>query len=297
MTTNEKLSLLREKMAEAGVQAYLIPSSDPHISEYLPDHWRARAWLSGFDGSAGTLVVTETESGLWTDGRYFIQAERQMAGSEIVLYRMREKDVPTIQEFLLSRLKEGQVLGIDGMVTAAETVLDMETAFSAQGIGIRSEDLITPIWTDRPAIPQSPVYLLPEQYTGLSAAEKIAQVRSRLKGNGADAMAVTRLDSIAWLLNLRASDVVYNTSFVSYVLLTQEAAVLYVDSSRVSEEALDYLKKNGVAVRPYGEILDGIAAIDVPTVMLVSVENVNYRLYLAMEENPRVTIVVVRQIR
>ena len=291
MTTNEKLSMLREKMAEAGVQAYLIPSSDPHISEYLPDHWRARAWLSGFDGSAGTLVVTETESGLWTDGRYFIQAERQMAGSEIVLYRMREKDVPTIQEFLLSRLKEGQVLGIDGMVTAAETVLDMETAFSAQGIGIRSEDLITPIWTDRPAIPQSPVYLLPEQYTGLSAAEKIAQVRSRLKENGADAMAVTRLDSIAWLLNLRASDVVYNTSFVSYVLLTQETAVLYVDSSRVSEEALDYLKKNGVAVRPYREILDGIAAIDVPTVMLVSVENVNYRLYLAMEENPRVTIV------
>ena len=225
MTTNEKLSMLREKMAEAGVQAYLIPSSDPHISEYLPDHWRARAWLSGFDGSAGTLVVTETESGLWTDGRYFIQAERQMAGSEIVLYRMKEKGVPTIQEFLLSRLKKGQVLGIDGMVTAAETVLDMETAFSAQGIGIRSED------------------------------------------------------------------VVYNTSFVSYVLLTQETAVLYVDSSRVSEEALDYLKKNGVAVRPYGEILDGIAAIDVPTVMLVSVENVNYRLYLAMEENPRVTIV------
>lgn len=143
MTTNEKLSLLREKMAEAGVQAYLIPSSDPHISEYLPDHWRARAWLSGFDGSAGTLVVTETESGLWTDGRYFIQAERQMAGSEIVLYRMKEKGVPTIQEFLLSRLKKGQVLGIDGMVTAAEMVLDMETAFSAQGIGIRSEDLIT----------------------------------------------------------------------------------------------------------------------------------------------------------
>lgn len=135
MTTNEKLSLLREKMAEAGVQAYLIPSSDPHISEYLPDHWRARAWLSGFDGSAGTLVVTETESGLWTDGRYFIQAERQMAGSEIVLYRMKEKGVPTIQEFLLSRLKEGEVLGIDGMVTAAEMVLDMETAFSAQGIG------------------------------------------------------------------------------------------------------------------------------------------------------------------
>ena len=291
MTTNEKLSLLREKMAEAGVQAYLIPSSDPHISEYLPDHWRARAWLSGFDGSAGTLVVTETESGLWTDGRYFIQAERQMAGSEIVLYRMKEKGVPTIQEFLLSRLKEGEVLGIDGMVTAAETVLDMETAFSAQGIGIQSEDLITPIWTDRPAIPQSQVYLLPEQYTGLSAAEKIAQVRSRLKENGADAMAVTRLDSIAWLLNLRASDVVYNTSFVSYVLLTQETAVLYVDSSRVSEEAMDYLKKNGVAVRPYGEILDGIAAINVPTVMLVSVENVNYRLYLAMEENPRVTIV------
>ena len=118
MTTNEKLSLLREKMAEAGVQAYLVPSSDPHISEYLPDHWRARAWLSGFDGSAGTLVVTETESGLWTDGRYFIQAERQMAGSEIVLYRMKEKGVPTIQEFLLSRLKKGQVLGIDGMVTA-----------------------------------------------------------------------------------------------------------------------------------------------------------------------------------
>ncbi len=184
MTTNEKLSLLREHMAEAGVQAYLVPSSDPHISEYLPDHWRARAWLSGFDGSAGTLVVTETESGLWTDGRYFIQAQRQMAGSEIVLYRMKEKGVPTIQEFLLSSLKKRTGLGIDGMVTAAETVLDMETAFSAQGIGIRSEDLITPIWTDRPSIPQSPVDLLPEQYTGLSAAEKIAQVAPGLRRTG-----------------------------------------------------------------------------------------------------------------
>ena len=151
MTTNEKLSLLRVHMKEAGVQAYLIPSSDPHISEYLPDHWRARAWLSGFDGSAGTLVVTETESGLWTDGRYFIQAQRQMEGSEIVLYRMGEKGVPTVQEFLLSRLKAGETLGLDGMVTATSIVLDMEAQFVEREIGIRAVDLIAPIW-----VPPSP---------------------------------------------------------------------------------------------------------------------------------------------
>lgn len=221
MTTNEKLSLLRVHMKEAGVQAYLIPSSDPHISEYLPDHWRARAWLSGFDGSAGTLVVTETESGLWTDGRYFIQAQRQMEGSEIVLYRMGEKGVPTVQEFLLSRLKAGETLGLDGMVTATSIVLDMEAQFVEREIGIRAVDLIAPIWEGRPAIPQSPVYLLEEKYAGLSAAEKIAQVRACLRENGAGAMVVTRLDSVAWLLNLRASDVAYNTSFVAYALLTQ----------------------------------------------------------------------------
>ena len=215
MTTNEKLSLLRVHMKEAGVQAYLIPSSDPHISEYLPDHWRARAWLSGFDGSAGTLVVTETESGLWTDGRYFIQAQRQMEGSEIVLYRMGEKGVPTVQEFLLSRLKAGETLGLDGMVTATSIVLDMEAQFVEREIGIRAVDLIAPIWEGRPAIPQSPVYLLEEKYAGLSAAEKIAQVRACLRENGAGAMVVTRLDSVAWLLNLRASDVAYNTSFVA----------------------------------------------------------------------------------
>ena len=290
MTTNEKLSLLRVHMKEAGVQAYLIPSSDPHISEYLPDHWRARAWLSGFDGSAGTLVVTETESGLWTDGRYFIQAQRQMEGSEIVLYRMGEKGVPTVQEFLLSRLKAGETLGLDGMVTATSIVLDMEAQFVEREIGIRAVDLIAPIWEGRPAIPQSPVYLLEEKYAGLSAAEKIAQVRACLRENGAGAMVVTRLDSVAWLLNLRASDVAYNTSFVAYPLLTQEEAAVYVNSSRISPEALAYLEKNGVAIRPYEGILEGVAAISKPTVMLVSVEDVNYRLYLAMEENPNLTI-------
>lgn len=290
MTTNEKLSLLRQKMKEAGVQAYLIPSSDPHISEYLPDHWRARAWLSGFDGSAGTLVVTETESGLWTDGRYFIQAQRQMEGSEIVLYRMGEKGVPTVQQFLLSHLNAGQVLGLDGMVTATSTVLDMEAAFVEKEIGIQAVDLITPIWENRPAIPASEVYLLEEKYAGLSAKEKMAQVRARLRDNGADAMAVTRLDSIAWLLNLRAKDVKNNTFFISYLLLTQEKAVLYVNSSRITKEALDYLAQSGVELAPYEAILDGIAAMDQPATMLVSPEDLNYRLYLAMEENPNLEI-------
>lgn len=291
MTTNEKLSLLRSKMKEAGVQAYLIPSSDPHISEYLPDHWRARAWLSGFDGSAGTLVVTETESGLWTDGRYFIQAQRQMEGSEIALYRMGEKGVPTVSEFLLAHLKAGETLGLDGMVTATSIVLDMEALFVEREIAIRAVDLVTPIWEDRPAIPSSPVYLLKEEYAGLSAAQKIAQVRERLQKSGADSMVVTRLDSAAWLTNLRASDVEYNTSFISYVLLTQEEATLFADSSRIQPEALAYLEKNGVSVRPYEAILEGVAAIAKPTVMLVSVEDVNYRLYLAMEENANIQIV------
>ncbi|MEG1620910.1 MAG: aminopeptidase P family N-terminal domain-containing protein, partial [Oscillospiraceae bacterium] len=179
MTVNEKIKSLRTSMAKHGVNAIVIPSSDPHMSEYLPDHWKARNYFSGFTGSAGTLVVTETESGLWTDGRYFVQAAKELDGSEIVLYRMGVKDVPTISCFLADKLANGKVLGIDGSVTSLALYKQYEKALSDVGSTIKSVPCISEAWENRPEIPASEVYLHELKYTGLSSAQKIAALREK----------------------------------------------------------------------------------------------------------------------
>ena len=202
MTTNEKIQKLRQSMKANGVYAYLIPSSDPHMSEYLPDHWTTRAYFSGFDGSAGTLVVTEDKSGLWTDGRYFLQAGQQLAGSEVQLYKMGMPGVPTVSEFLEQELVGGKVLGIDGTVTATSTVRELQ----AHGVSVKAVDCTSENWEGRPAIPATEVYVHEVKYTGLTAAQKLVQLKEKLQGAGANTMVITRLDSIAWLLNLRANE-------------------------------------------------------------------------------------------
>ncbi len=292
MTANEKLALLRGKMKEAGVQAYYIPSSDPHMSEYLPDHWRSRAWLSGFSGSAGVMVVTETESALWTDGRYFIQAARQLEGSEIVLQRMKEPGVPTVIEYLTDRLSAGDALGLDGMITPAAFVGELEKAFEGKEVAIRTVDLISPIWTgDRPPMPATQAFVHPLEYTGASAAEKLNQLRKKLGDQGADAILLTRLDSIVWLLNVRAADISYTPALLSFCLVTPDQAVLYTNESRLPQEVLEHLKDNGVAVAPYGRVLEDVEGLRQPLTMLCPLEDMSYSLYAAMTGNDALTVV------
>lgn len=287
MTTNEKLHHLRQTMKQNGVFAYLILSADPHMSEFLPDHYKTRAYFSGFDGSAGTLVVTQEKSGLWTDGRYFIQAGRQLEGSEVELYRMGMEGVPTVTEFLMQELGGEKVLGIDGAVTATSTVRD----FQRQGITVKSIDCTSENWEGRPAIPATEVYVHEVEYTGLTAAEKLAMLKEKLACAGADTLIVTRLDSIAWLLNLRASDIEYNPFFLSYVLVQPEETTLFVNTSRLSARAREYLKENGVSFKEYEEVMPAIRALSKTGRVLADAASVNYAVWLAIEENPALTIV------
>lgn len=287
MTTNEKIQKLRQSMKANGVYAYLIPSSDPHMSEYLPDHWTTRAYFSGFDGSAGTLVVTEDKSGLWTDGRYFLQAGQQLAGSEVQLYKMGMPGVPTVSEFLEQELVGGKVLGIDGTVTATSTVREIQ----AHGVSVKAVDCTSENWEGRPAIPATEVYVHEVKYTGLTAAQKLVQLKEKLQGAGANTMVITRLDSIAWLLNLRANDIAYNPFLLSYVLVEPEKTTLFVNTSRVCTKAKESLAENGVELREYEEILPAIRGMTGEKQVLVDPASVNYAVWQALEENSSLTLI------
>lgn len=287
---NEKLAELREKMKENGVQACVIPTSDPHMSEYLPTHWEARSYFSGFSGSAGTLVVTAAESGLWTDGRYFIQAAHQLEGSEITLYRMAVKGVPTYLEFLDGKLNDGETVGFDGKLMPASSVRAMQAAFAKKQIKIKAVDLIAEIWPDRPAIPDSKVYVHDVKYAGYTCKEKLEQVRAELKKQEVDGEVFTKLDCIAWLMNLRANDIDFNPFAISYAVVYRDSALLFVNTKRVLPETMEYLKENGVTVREYDEIEGALREIDTPKTILVDMSSLNYDLYTQLKQNPAVTV-------
>lgn len=290
-TTNEKLALLRGAMKAAGANACLIPSSDPHASEYLPDHWAARSYFSGFTGSVGTLVVTETASALWADGRYFIQAERQLAGSEIELQRIGVEGVPTVEEYLSAALGEGQVLALDGMVTPTATVRSLQKALAAKGARIESVDLVEGNWEGRPPVPATPAFLLGTEYAGLSAREKLAQVRAALAEKKAGAMVVTRLDSVAWLLNLRAADIDCTPFALAFCFVTPDDAMLFINSERLPAEAAAALGDEGVRVMDYEKLLGALTGYHHDQAVLVDTAGANWAVYTALESNPCFTLV------
>ncbi len=289
-TTNEKIAQLRSAMQAAGANACLIPSSDPHASEYLPAHWAARSYFSGFTGSMGTLVVTDTASALWADGRYFIQAERQIAGSEIQLQKMGVEGVPTVTEYLTNALGEGQVLALDGMVTPTATVQELQKALAKKGASILSVDLVEGNWEDRPAAPSTPAWLLEERYAGLAAAKKLEQLRKALADQGASAMVVARLDSVAWLLNLRASDLDCTPFALAYCFVTATSATLFIDQSRLPQEAADELRRQGVSIEDYDRLLGTLTGYHHDRTILVDTAGTNWAVYKALEENPCFTL-------
>jgi Xaa-Pro aminopeptidase len=290
ISVNEKLAALRGKMKENGVQACIIPSSDPHMSEYLPEHWQARSYFSGFNGSAGTLVVTETESGLWTDGRYFIQAEHQLEGSEIVLYRIAVKDVPTYLEFLDQKLKDGETVGFDGKLISAGSVKEMDRAFADKKLNLKAVDLICDIWPGRTEIPDSKVFVHDVKYAGYTCKEKLEQVRAQLKKQKADGEIFTKLDCVAWLMNIRADDILYNPLAVSYAIVYSDSAFLFINTKRVLPETLAYLEENGVTVKEYEEMDEALKSIHVQKKILVDMLSINFDLYSILKQNSFVKI-------
>ncbi|WP_312694348.1 aminopeptidase P family protein [Caproiciproducens sp.] len=290
ISVNEKITALRRQMKQNGVQACIVPSSDPHMSEYLPAHWESRSYFSGFNGSAGTLVVTEKESGLWTDGRYFIQAAHQLEGSEIVLYRMAVKGVPTYIEFLADKLKDGETVGFDGKMLSASSVAEMREKFADKKLNIKAVDLIENIWPERPEIPATKVFVHDVKYAGFTCHEKLGQVREELKKQHAHGEVFTKLDCVAWLMNIRADDIAYNPLAVSYAIVYSDSAFLFINTRRVLPEALSYLKENGVTVREYEEIDAALEGINTAMTILVDPSSINYDLYTLLKNNSHVTV-------
>ena len=290
LSTNEKIALLRASMKAAGANACLIPSSDPHISEYLPAHWSARRYFSGFTGSVGNLVVTETASALWVDGRYFVQAAHQLEGSEIVLQKMGVEGVPTLLEYLTAALGEGQVLAVDGMVSATSTMKELQAALAKKGASVKSVDLVEGNWPDRPAVPASEAFLLDEVYAGRSTADKLADLRAELAKQEAGAMVVCRLDSVAWLLNLRANDL-DNTPFaLAYCFVTPDDAILFINTARLPAEAVEALGRQGVRVTDYDHLLGALTGYHHDQTVLVDEAGTNWAVYSALKGNPVFTL-------
>lgn len=259
---SQRLSLLRAEMAKSGIDAVIIPQTDPHQSEYIAPHWQVRRFLSGFTGSAGSLVLTADKALLWTDSRYFIQAAAQLAGTEIELMKEGLPSTPTIEAYLNGALKEGQTVGIDGMLFSATAAADLAATLAKHGIKLDTNfDVIDNVWTDRPALPADPVKLHPAQYNGLSTADKLARIRGLIAEKGAQAAFITPLDEIAWTLNLRGNDVKYNPVFTAYLYINETGAVLFIDSKKISDEVAAYLKDCNVAVKPYTAVKDFLASV------------------------------------
>ena len=261
-TINERIENLREWMRANGFSAFVFPSSDPHNSEYVADHWKSREWISGFTGSAGTAVVTPDHAALWTDSRYFIAAAEQLAGTEYRLMKLRVEGTPTVCEWLADELAayEKPVVGLDGNVNSFAEVAALTQELATRGnIRVRTDaDPMATLWTARPAIPGHKVCLHPLKYAGETTASKISRIRKSLAVRGADGLLVTALDEIAWVLNLRGSDVHCNPVFVSYLLITPGNVTLYINKEKLPEEVRHCLAAGNIAVEPYGAVAGGL---------------------------------------
>ena len=241
-------------MTEKGITAYLIPTSDPHQSEYVADYYKGRIWISGFTGSAGTVIITQDEAILWTDGRYFIQAENELKGSEYKLYKMATPGFPTYVEYLSEKLKVGDTLGFDGRLVNQADVEKIENSIEENIKFVDQYDLVGDIWNTRPEAPVGDTFVHESKYTGLTTSEKIQQVRDEMKKKNADYFLLSSLDDIAWLYNIRGKDVPNNPVVISYALVTLVSAFLFVDSRKMNMEVESFLKDNGVSIASYEEI-------------------------------------------
>ena len=268
----QRLSNLREIMQREHLDAFIFPSTDPHNSEYVPDRWKGREWISGFNGSAGTAVVTMHAAALWTDSRYFIAAEQQLAGTEFVLMRERVAGTPTISEWLGKVLSDinGATVGVDGMVN---TAADVETLISdlrqQGGITVRTNfDPLAVIWTNQPPIPTTPIEVHSLEYAGESTTSKLSRIRMALRSLHADGMLVSALDDIAWTLNLRGSDVHCNPVFVSYLLIDTKTTTLFINDEKLTPDVKAYLTAQGVQTAPYNHIKDALRNYDEYNILL-----------------------------
>lgn len=283
---NERLSALREVMRREHLAAFIFPSTDPHQSEYVAAHWQGREWISGFNGSAGTAVVTMTSAALWTDSRYFLAAAEQLKGTEYQLMKLKIAGTPTIAQWIAQELKDSDVteIGIDGLCNSYNMVSDLMSDLRKQGgITVRTNlDPLAEIWTNRPAIPQDKINLHPLKYAGETTPSKIARIRQTLRERHADGMLVSALDDIAWTLNLRGTDVHCNPVFVSYLLIASDKVTLFVDEAKLTTEVKNYLAECDVQVASYNKVQEGLQTYAEYNILLDPNET-NYVLWKAVK--------------
>lgn len=288
MNVKERIRLLRQKMQERGIDIYIIPTADYHQSEYVGEHFKERAFITGFTGSAGTAVVTSDQAYLWTDGRYFIQAAQQLEGTGISLQKMGEPKVPSVREFLEQTLDEGRVLAFDGRTlgitegTAYEKLVEQK-----HGGMIYDCDLVGEIWEERPPLSEKPVFYLEENYTGESSASKFIRVRKAMEEKGTELHLLTSLDDIGWLLNIRGQDVEYFPLLLSYMLIGQDGAELYADQRKFDGRILAEFEKNHVQIFPYNDIYRAVESLPENSSVLLDADRVNYALYRKLPETVR----------
>jgi len=276
----DRLLRLREKMAEEGIDYYMMPTSDFHNSEYSADFFKVREYFCGFDGSNGTLVVSADEAGMWTDGRYFIQAENQMKGTGVVLFKMLEPGVPTITEYLLNNMKEGQVLGFDGRVVSTSIGENLEKKLSEKKVSLKyDKDLAEEVWTERPALPCHDMYVLPDDLCGMSFKEKLTVVREKMAEKGCKFYLLSKLDDIMWLTNLRGNDVECNPVALSYAIITENEFTLFVQGKEITDSVKAYCDKEGIILKDYHSLINEVGKTSMPGNVLFDKRNTNFLTY------------------
>ena len=280
MNVSERITALRALMEERGYDAYMVPTDDNHQSEYVGEHFKARAFITGFTGSAGTAVITKDAAGLWTDGRYFIQAEAQLSGSGVHLFKMGEPDVPTVEDYIADVLPEGGTLGFDGRVVAMGEGQALEEAAAKKHAKINySEDLIDKIWEDRPPLSEEPAFALGEEYTGESTSSKLARIREAMKEEGANVHIIAALDDVCWTTNLRGNDIEFFPLLLSYAVITMDDMKLYIDERKLTDEMKANLSKDNISIHPYNAIYEDVKNLSADSTILVDPARLNYALY------------------
>lgn len=276
----ERISKLRALMAEKGMYAYIIPSADNHQSEYVGEHFKARAFITGFTGSAGTAVITKDKAGLWTDGRYFLQAELQLEGTGIELFRMGNPGVPTVVEFLEAEMPMDGKLGFDGRLIALEEGEDYIKKLSHKNTAVEyAFDLVDMVWENRPDLSLEPVFILDEKYSGESRASKLGRIRDAMREAGASRHVLTTLDDTAWLMNIRGNDVMYSPLVLCYAVVEMDKVCLFMEESKLGSKIKDALAKDGVELRPYNDVYEYVKSFTADDAVMIDPVRVNYALY------------------
>lgn len=269
-STNEKIKQLREQMTSHHIAAYIVPSADPHLSEYLPEHWQAREWLSGFTGSAGTLVVTEEEAGLWVDARYWIQAEKELQGTDIAVKKLTSEPESNYISWLTHKLNSNDIVSIDGRALSLSQFNSLSTALREYDIALHTiKDLITPIWSDRPPLPNAPIYAMEDGLNALSRKDKITKVSGYLNEHGIDGHFISSLDDIAWILNFRGQDVDYNPVFLAHLYIANDkTTTIFIDDEKVTAEVRELLDQERIEIRPYEDTGRFLAQLEINRILI-----------------------------